>query len=339
MSAAWVWRRCQWRRRLVPALATTALFAVAVGLVLTTAAGARRTQTAYPRMVAAVGASDVLANPDLGVDTALDFDAVEALPGVEAVGVSAGMFLVPPTDAGTPDFTVPILSIASADGELGYTIDRPLLRAGRLPDPDAVDEAVFDPVLADELGVSVGDTATMLTPDLSAPPAGGGEPDFLPVRLTVTGIGLTTSQILTDETFDLRQVLVTPAFFESHRDAVGYWGLSVRLDDGSPSGVLEFRRAVDALVPDEGIEYRAQAVDDDAVRRSVEPQVAALWLFAALVGLAALVIVAQTMSRQLVLGGREAQTLQSLGMTRRSLSSAACSGRRPWRRSARRRAP
>lgn len=319
MGAAWVWSRTQWRRRRGAALAGTLLFALAVGVVLSAIAGARRTQTAFPRMVEAVSASDVLANPDLGVDTTLDFDRVEALPGVESIGVAAGMAIVPADVDGNPDFSVPILSIASADREFGYSIDRPLLEAGRLPDPDAADEAVIDPELATRLGVSVGDTVEMVMPDFASPPPEGEEPGFLPVPLTVTGIGLSTSQILTDETFAQYHLLLSPAYFEANPRAVGFWGLAVQLDDPSPAGILAFRRAVDELVPDEGIEYRAQAVDDDAVRRAVEPQVVALYLFGALVGLAALVIVAQSLGRQLVLGDQEAQTLQSLGLERRTL--------------------
>lgn len=319
MSALWIWTRCQWRRRLGGALAVTVLFALAVAVVLTAAAGARRTQTAYPRMVEAVSASDVLINPDQGIDTALDFDAVEALPGVEALGVAAGMYVVPADSEGRPDFDLPQLPLASADGEYGYTIDRPLLSAGRLPDPDAVDEVLIDPALAELLDVSAGEATTLMVPDLSVPLTDDELPSFVPVEFTVTGVGLSTGQILTDEAFDLHQLTLTPAFYETYRPAVFFWGLSVILDDPSPEAVIAFRRSVDALVPDEGIEYRSQAVDNDAVRRAVAPQVAALYLFAALSGLAALVIVAQGFARQLVLSDRETRTLQSLGLTRTML--------------------
>lgn len=319
MGTLWIWTRCQWRRRRGGAFAATLLFALSVGVVLTAAAGARRTQTAYPRMVKAVGASDVLANPDLGSETALDFDAVKALPGVESVGVAAGMFVVPADADGNPDFSIPILSLASSDGVIGYDQDRPLLSEGRLPNPHAVDEVVIDPNLASRLGVSVGETTEFLIPDLSAPPADGQQPPFVPIDLTVTGIGLSTGQILTDESFDLSQILLTPAFFEANRAAVGYWGLGVRLDDPSPAGVAAFRNAVDRMVPAEDIEYRSQAVDNDAVRRAVEPQVIALYVFGALIGLAALVLVAQSLTRQLVLDEDEARTLQAVGLSRRAL--------------------
>ena len=47
-SATWVWRRCQWRRRRVATWATVALLATAVAIVLTSVAGARRTEPPRP---------------------------------------------------------------------------------------------------------------------------------------------------------------------------------------------------------------------------------------------------------------------------------------------------
>ena len=316
MGSFWVWTRCQWRRRRGGAFAATLLFALAVGLVLTASAGARRTQTAYPRMVEAVGASDVLANPDAGADTNLDFDAVEALPGVEALGRAAGVFVVPPLPDGSPDFSAPLLTLASADGHYGYTVDRFLLSEGRVPNPDRADEILVDPRLAETLGVQAGDSTTLLVPDLTKPPGSNGMPSFLPREFRVTGIGLGASQILTDENFDYRAALLTHAFYEEQKDAVGFWGLGVRLDDPSPEGILAFRRSVDRLAAGEDIEYRSQQVDTDAVRRAVQPQVLALYLFGALAGLAALVIIGQSLARPLALDEREALTLQALGVRR-----------------------
>lgn len=319
MPSFWVWTRCQWRRRRGAAFAATLLFALAVAIVLTAAAGARRTQTAYPRMVEATAASDVLANPDEGADTNLDFDAVEALPGVETLGRAAGVFVVPPLADGSPDFSTPLISLASADGNYGYSIDRFQLSEGRLPDPTRADEMLLDPRIAEMLGVEAGDTATFLVPDLTHPPGSNGMPSFLPREFRVTGIGLAASQILTDENFDYRAIFLTPAFYEEQKDAVGFWGLGVRLDDPSPQGVLAFRRALDHLAAGEDIEYRSQLVDSEAVRRAVQPLVLALYLFGALAGLAALVIVGQSLARPLALDEREALTFQALGVRRRTL--------------------
>lgn len=324
MSAAWVWRRCQWRRRRVATWATVGLLAVAVAIVLTAVAGARRTETAYPRMLEATRGFDVLANPDRGARTALDFDAVAALPDTQTLGRAAGLFVVLPDAQGNPDFEHSVLALASADGVFGYDLGRLNYVAGRPPDPERADEVAMDPELAARLGVGLGDTMELLVPDFSAgPPADGGPPPLEPVPLRVVGLGWDSSQILSDETFASNQLLVSPAYYREHLDQVGFWGLVADVGDGSADAVLRWRREVDALAPGEDIEYRSQAVDTAAVARAVRPEVLALEAFAFLVALAALVVVGQALTRLVVYDSAEARTLHAVGLRRPTLVAGA----------------
>lgn len=320
MGAIWVWRRTQWRRRRVATAAVVALLAVAVAVVLTAVAGARRTETAYPRMLEATQAFDVLANPDQGAQTQLDFDAVEALPDTHTLGRAAGMFLVTPDPEGNPDFEHSVLAVASADGVYGYELGRLNYVEGGPPDPGRADEVAMDPELAARLGVGMGDDVDLLVPDLSAgPPDGGGLPPFEPVSFRVVGLGWDSSQILSDETFASNQLLLSPAYYREHQREVGYWGLVADVGDGSPDAVLRWRAEVDALAPGEDIEYRSQAVDTAAVTRAVRPDVLALEAFAALVALAALVVVGQALTRLVVYDTDEARTLHAVGLRRPAL--------------------
>ena len=324
MESFWIWVRVQWRGRRLATAATVALLAVAVGVVLTAVAGARRTETAYPRMLEATRAFDVLANPDQGAQTHLDFDAVAALPDTRALGLAAGMFLVTPDAQGDPDFDHSVLTIASADGTFGYDLGRLNYVEGRPPDPERADEVAMDPELADRLGVGVGDTVDLLVPDISAgPPPDGGLPPFEPVPFRVVGLGWDTSQILSDETFASNQLMLSPAYYRAHRHEVGYWGLVADVGDGSPDAVLRWRREVDALAPGEDIEYRSQAVDTAAVARAVRPDVLALEAFAALVALAALVVLGQALTRLVVYDPSEARTLHAVGLRRPTLVAGA----------------
>ena len=70
------------------------LVAVAGGAVLTAAAGALRTDTAYQRLLKASKASDVLVAPDLWGPRDY-FDALARLPGVAVMAPVAGMNLKP----------------------------------------------------------------------------------------------------------------------------------------------------------------------------------------------------------------------------------------------------
>ena len=56
------------------------LAGVAGAVVLAAVAGARRTDTAFARMLHETRAADVLVNPDYGNDSALDWHAVARLP-------------------------------------------------------------------------------------------------------------------------------------------------------------------------------------------------------------------------------------------------------------------
>ncbi|MGI8759646.1 MAG: hypothetical protein ACR2K0_10115 [Acidimicrobiales bacterium] len=119
MSAVWTRVRAELRGRWRVTAGLIVLVGLVSGIALATAAGARRTATAYPRFLAESGAADVLVNPDLGVFTELDFDAVAALPEVAAMTTVAGLIVVPGGADGEPSFDNPTFSLAPID-ERGF---------------------------------------------------------------------------------------------------------------------------------------------------------------------------------------------------------------------------
>jgi hypothetical protein len=103
-------------------------------VVLTTAAGARRTETAYPRLLEDVSAADFqIAAAVGGLGSGL-YDEVAALPHVAAAGTVAGINLVPVPDGPLAGEGF-VDAIAGVDGRMGVAVHRPKLLAGRLPDP------------------------------------------------------------------------------------------------------------------------------------------------------------------------------------------------------------
>jgi hypothetical protein len=78
--------RAEARRRWAAWLGAVLIVGVVGGLVLGAAAGARRTHTAYDRLVADTEAWDVLVNPDEGAESAIDPAQVAALPEVAELG-------------------------------------------------------------------------------------------------------------------------------------------------------------------------------------------------------------------------------------------------------------
>ncbi len=118
--------RARWRSWAV----LVALVAVAGGAVLAAVAGALRTESAYPRLLTASKASDVLVAPD-GSDVGGYFGALARLPGVAAVAPGVGLNLEPL--GGGPLAARSSNTLAPVDGRFGRVLDIPKVVAGRLP--------------------------------------------------------------------------------------------------------------------------------------------------------------------------------------------------------------
>src|SRR5205823_4143497 len=83
--------RSELRSRWRSSVALAAVVAVAVGVVLAAGAGARRTQTAYPRFLREGRAADVLVSPQgTGLRGGL-YTHMAALPDVDHIAVVAGI--------------------------------------------------------------------------------------------------------------------------------------------------------------------------------------------------------------------------------------------------------
>src|SRR5213592_4280560 len=107
------------------------LAGLAGGAVLAAAAGARRTDSAYPRFLQASKASDVLVSPDV-TGFGGYYRALARLPGAAAVAPLVGL----------NGWTMG--QYVTVDHRLRYLIDIPKVLAGRLPRPDRPGEIALD---------------------------------------------------------------------------------------------------------------------------------------------------------------------------------------------------
>ena len=146
--------RARWLGWVVLAL----LVGLAGGVVLTAAAGARRTDSAYPRFLAVSRASDVLIGP-AGHGTRGYDDALAGLPGVAAIAPMVVLQAQPVGPGGKPDMAATVS--APMDGRFGHTLEIPKMLAGRPPDPDRADEVMIDQVAAQDLHAWVGSRLKM----------------------------------------------------------------------------------------------------------------------------------------------------------------------------------
>lgn len=182
--------------------------------VLAAAAGARRTQTAFPRMLVATGASQLLVSSGDEDQTARHrfYRRVAALDGVERMGIIAGIGLIPirvPKGAGTEVESCANLSV---DGVFGYAIDRPNVLDGRPPRPDRSDEVLVTKSYADTFGVRVGDRLDLVLHNGDSVPVAGevaaaGGPV---IRATIVGIGALTTQIVPVSDLEAAPTILAP---------------------------------------------------------------------------------------------------------------------------------
>src|SRR6266511_2417364 len=182
--------RSELRTRFGAVVSVALIVGVIGGVVIAAAAGARRTDTAYPRFIRAQHALDVVADVSGNdLDTVKSvIRQVEQLPQVKSSAEVTG---------GTGELRIPgrakpgdIFPIVSIDGRFGTTINAAKILDGRMYDPRAADEIVPSFAVASDLGLHVGETVRFVY---------GGQfadtptrKDFVPpdpVTLHVVGIG------------------------------------------------------------------------------------------------------------------------------------------------------
>src|ERR1700722_2066307 len=138
MGAAWLTLRADLRRRWRPMLGMVLLVGLVGGIALTAAAGARRTATAYPRLLRWSNAASVQVVPGC-VGLGGFYTALARLPQVASMSTEVVYELAVPGGGGAP--AGQLEAVASPDGTLGRTTDRVRILAGRRPllaDPSAV---------------------------------------------------------------------------------------------------------------------------------------------------------------------------------------------------------
>lgn len=326
MSAVWLRLRAEMRSHLAATVALTLLVGIAGGVALATAAGARRTDTAFPRFLHASHAGDVLISPQA---TGLKgfYADIGRLPEVERTGAAAGVFLFYVSPSGKVDPSL-MTTFDSVDGRLGYAVDRPKILEGRLPDPGNPTEGLANRFLAERLHLHAGSKLRLIS-FREAPPLDPSKvraSDYARVTFTITGIGVFPTDVVPVAQLDsLPQLLATPAYFRTYADpnSLAFDGLFVRLRPGA--SVKRFHQKVDQIAARReeeigGNYFFAEEADHNArVQRAIRPQSIALTLFSLLSAAAALLAIGQILSRQLFVDSGDYPILRGLGMTRTEL--------------------
>ena len=326
MAALLLHLRAEARRQWPAWVAVILLIGTVGGMVLGALAGARRTDSAYDRMVAETEAWDVLVNPNDGIESALDPESVGRLPQVEAIGTLDGVGAMLIDGDATTLGSGPLV-LAARDERVLVEFSRPRVIDGAIYDPADPSHVMIEDVVAENYGLDAGDTVQGGTATLQEliewEEAGASGPmPLTPRQATVAAVVTMHDGIVVDEGFQYGHVFLSPAFAAAHELPAFFFGMAVRLHGGADD-VREFRAAVQRLAPDEAVEFKTEPAVADTVRRGTMPHIAALLLFAAVVGTAGVVVAGQATSRQLAGLRREAPNLLAMGVDRRQLRRAA----------------
>jgi ABC-type lipoprotein release transport system permease subunit len=287
--------RDRWRSWLV----FVAVVAMAGGAVLALAVGARRTEAAFPRFLAAQHAADVYV---FATTSSLDPTAVRALPQVADV---AAVTALHSTDTD-------IAAGALTDPRFGSDVNGFKLLEGRRPDPAHPDEAVIGFQLAQRLHLHAGSTITLHVPD--------------EVAFKVVGVEAAPGEFPPRSTTSDLPMFVSPAFLstDAGKSAAGsgdegFEELAVRLRPGASSN--DFSAAVQQL---SGTFVGMEEGTDQAteMERSAHAQAVVLWLVAALVAAAGGLLLLQLLLRDGAEDAADHMALRTLGFTGNQLHGA-----------------
>jgi hypothetical protein len=317
--------RSRWRGWAVLVL----LVGLAGGAVMTAAAGARRTSSAYPRYLRASHASDLLVSV-AGTGMTGYYGALARQPGVALLARGVGLNVQPADEAGRLDWAA--TAEAPAGRVLGHDLDAPRVLAGRLPRLGRAGEVAVDQIAAAALHLRVGSTLTLeALPNAGLPGSGTGPGSAVPLRRLrerVVGIVVTRSSV--DPVTDIDKVafiLASPAL--TRQLGPGYRafdGAFVKLAPGATaSQVSREAQALTRRFPaTQGQAYVAdESTQVATIERGIRPEAIALAIFALALACTALLIVGQAATRLLLAAGADYPVFAALGMTRGQLAAAA----------------
>jgi ABC-type lipoprotein release transport system permease subunit len=317
MRAGWAWARSELRRRRRSDVLLALLIGLTGAVVLTAAAGARRTDTAFERFLSWSRAADVQVQSD--TEAGIDDEVRTAFLEHPDVEIAVPLYF---TFGFNDDSEFDLTVVSGPDPALLRDIDRPRVLEGRRPDPQAADEVLLSPFLQEDLGAEVGDRIELQTfsadtdfEDQSTPPQPGPVAD-----VEVVGIA-TLPYDAADSSFGF--VLGTPAFFERYaRNAAGFGpSLDIRVRDGVDATavvdeVLDPYSREELFVSPSG---DLEATVDDATQALV----IGLWAFTGVAALAVVVSGAQAIRRRLSTADADQPALRAVGLGRSQRTLAA----------------
>jgi ABC-type antimicrobial peptide transport system permease subunit len=334
--------RTTFARRRGGLLAIVLLIGVLGGLAMGAVAGARRTQSSFPAYLASTNPPDLEAQTGIAdptVATSSGYNAslaarIGSLPHVKRAATftifnpeivalkvphaTTGGGIAPSAHA--PAGEQPATLGASADGEFS-TMDRPFVVHGRLADPTRADEVVVTQGEARFVGIHVGSVipigiftnAQVEMPNCCT--ANGTVEPHRRIDLKVVGIVVLNNAIVQDavDALGAEAVVFTPAFDREFRQCCSYFSGTLIQVDGGSSGAAAVTAELRRFMGKGGDFATENPVILAKAERAIKPESIALGVFGAIAALAALLVGAQLIGRQIREGADDRVVLRALG--------------------------
>lgn len=316
MSALGVWVGLDLRRRARSLVVLALLVALATATVLTAVAGARRGETAVDRLLARTRPATVAVLPN---EVGFDWDAVAAIPGVEAI---ARFPLSDVPVEGYPGVT----DFAYADATIFDTIERPVVLDGRMLDPTRDDEVVVTRGFVDGFHKGVGDTVvlTLYTPD-QLDENGLGLATDAPAgpRIEARIVGVIRSPWFSDTEGEAGvpgRVVPSPGLYARHPENIAGHGDVININAlvrlaGGAKAIPAFREQLARVSGRRDIQFFDLAAMAEHADDVGEFEADALLAFAAAAAIAALFLVGQSVARYASGSTTDLEVLRAFGMS------------------------
>ncbi len=304
MTASWLFLRAESRRRWRAWLSLALIVGVFAGGVVTAAAGARRTGSAYPRFLDWSRAPDVLVdaepyNPSYArLSPAVVMRVPQAADAtvIKSFGVTPGI----------------VQFIAPASNAIPGGFWKRKILSGRLADPARPGEVNVSFTLAQRFHLRVGDPLRLVLTQVGR---------RVPFVFHVAGIDAAQMEFPPQPSNGTYIAWGTPAFYRQHRALDGFVQVALRFHHASRDWPA-VQRELSQNTHSKLVEATLLSTQSVNTQRSIRPQAVALWLLAALFGVIGLLIVGQLLARLSFLEATGYGTLRALGMSRAQLMTA-----------------
>jgi hypothetical protein len=307
VAAGWLVLRAEFRRHWRIWLILALIAGVFAGTVETAAAGARRTDSAYPDLLAWSDAPDLILYSFPGRSATFGqfpLAAAARLPQAAQSALLASYTAVEPAAA---------YVIAPETGVVPSRFWHRKLLAGRLADPARPGEVNISFTLAAAEHLGVGDIlrVTLLTSDRQ----------LRPFRFRIVGVDAAPAEFPPQTGTSTDIVWATPAFYRAHHSGLYIeGGVALRLRHGAADEAAVQREA-SRLAGGKLIESYPLTAQALKTERSIHLQAVALWLVSGLLAVIGLLILGQLLARLSFQDAAEYGTLAALGMSRRALTA------------------